>query len=372
MDFAQHQNDLRAQRRANRVLSAIVGALSLSVLLCLVVIVSIVGSDRTVIVPPNIDRTFWVTKEKASREYLEEMASYVAWLVLDVTPTTVDWKKNVLLNWVAPDQHAAMKTKMDIEAERLRSNNAATFFLVQQLAADEAKQSVVVNPYAKGGQYARFFSGRNTIDFSNDFVVIESEELKRKPDLQAVVNIILFHAITREMYLTRNRKKVWFIDELKQQLGDSSENDVVMAAAIDEAARRARKYGGSLVTATQNGDDYFTSAQMESALKCSDWTFLLRQKPESIELLARTGRFSMDEPKKRLLNSLRMEPGMFSECYITSPIGEGVARIILDPFSHLLFSNKLDDNAPLDALLRQGLSIDDAITELLRRRGYAV
>ncbi len=88
MDFAQHQNDLRAQRRANRVLSGIVGALSLTVLLCLVVIVSIVGSDRTVIVPPNIDRTFWVTKEKASREYLEEMASYVAWLVLDVTPTT--------------------------------------------------------------------------------------------------------------------------------------------------------------------------------------------------------------------------------------------------------------------------------------------
>jgi len=136
-----------------------VGALSLSVLLCLVVIVSIVGSDRTVIVPPNIDRTFWVTKEKASREYLEEMASYVAWLVLDVTPTTVDWKKNVLLNWVAPDQHAAMKTKMDIEAERLRSNNAATFFLVQQLAADEAKQSVVVT-----GRLRRQINGADVTD----------------------------------------------------------------------------------------------------------------------------------------------------------------------------------------------------------------
>lgn len=159
MDFAQHQNDLRAQRRANRVLSAIVGALSLTVLLCLVVIVSIVGSDRTVIVPPNIDRTFWVTKEKASREYLEEMASYVAWLVLDVTPTTVDWKKNVLLNWVAPDQHAAMKTKMDIEAERLRSNNATTFFLVQQLAADEAKQSVVVT-----GRLRRQINGADVTD----------------------------------------------------------------------------------------------------------------------------------------------------------------------------------------------------------------
>ena len=102
-------------------------------------------------------------------------------------------------------------------------------------------------------------------------------------------------------------------------------------------ALMARKYGGSLVTATQNGDDYFTSAQMESALKCSDWTFLLRQKPESIEMLDRKGRLSMDEPKKRLLNSLRTEAGVFSEVYISSPVGEGVARNILDPATHLLF-----------------------------------
>ena len=67
-----------------------------------------------------------------------------------------------------------------------------------------------------------------------------------------------------------------------------------------------------------------------------------------------------------------MEDGVFSECYVSSPVGEGVARVILDPFSHQLFSNKLDDNAPLDELRRAGASIDDAITELLRRRGHAV
>lgn len=144
MDFAQHQNDLRVQRRANRVLGSIVGVLSLTVLLCLVTIVSIVGTDRTVIVPPNIDRTFWVTRDRASREYLEQMGAYIAWLVLDVTPTTVDWKRNLMLNWVSPDRHAELKNRMDLEAERLRSNNASTFFLVQQLVADEDRQSVVV------------------------------------------------------------------------------------------------------------------------------------------------------------------------------------------------------------------------------------
>lgn len=232
--------------------------------------------------------------------------------------------------------------------------------------------AVMLNPYARGGQYERFFSGPNTIDFSNDFVVIENEELKRKPDLHSVTNILLFYQITREMYLTRDRKKVWFIDELKQQLGDANSNDTLMASSVEEAARRARKYGGALVTATQSGDDYYESTQMEAALKCSDWTLLLRQKPESIELLVRNGRISADESKKRLLQSLRKEEGVFSECYVSSPVGEGVARIVLDPFSHLLFSNKLDDNAPLDQLRRTGYSIDDAITELLRRRGHEV
>jgi conjugal transfer pilus assembly protein TraE len=121
MDFERHQNDLRVQRRANRTLGGIVVLLSLCLLLSLGVIAGIVGSERTVIVPPSIDKTFWVTRDKASAEYLEQMAGFMTWLVLDVSPSTIDWKRNVLLNYVAPDRHAAMKTQMDLEADRLRS-----------------------------------------------------------------------------------------------------------------------------------------------------------------------------------------------------------------------------------------------------------
>jgi conjugal transfer ATP-binding protein TraC len=232
--------------------------------------------------------------------------------------------------------------------------------------------AIMLNPYARGGQYERFFEGRANVDFSNDFIVIENEELKRRPDLHAVVNILLMHQITGEMYLTRNRRKVFIIDELKQQLGDIGADDPVKAAVVEEAARRARKYGGALGTATQSADDYYGSAQMEAAFNCSDWVFLLRQKPESIEMLDRKGRLAMDEPKKRLLNSLRTEAGAFSELYISSPVGEGVARNILDPATHLLFSNKLEDNAPIDELRAKGYSIDEAIAELLRQRGHAL
>ena len=50
-------------------------------------------------------------------------------------------------------------------------------------------------------------------------------------------------------------------------------------------------------------------------------------------------------------------------------MGEGVARLLLDPHTLLLFSNRLEDNAPLDAKRAQGLPIDQAISELLQERG---
>ncbi|MBY0241983.1 MAG: type IV secretion system protein TraC [Burkholderiaceae bacterium] len=231
--------------------------------------------------------------------------------------------------------------------------------------------AIMLNPYSKDGQYARFFEGRNNVDFSNDLIVLENEELKRRPDLHAVVNILLMYQITAEMYLTRNRRKLLIMDELKQQLGEIGSDDPVKAAVVEEAARRARKYGGSLVTATQGADDYYGSAQMEAAFNCSDWMFLLRQKAESIELLGRKGRLLMDESKKRLLNSLRTEAGAYAEMYVSSPVGEGVVRLVLDPATHLLFSNKLEDNKPIDALRAQGYSIDEAINRVLADRRQA-
>jgi conjugal transfer ATP-binding protein TraC len=184
-----------------------------------------------------------------------------------------------------------------------------------------------------------------------------------------VVNLILLYRITRAMYETRDRKKLLIIDELKQQLGTTGEDDPVLAQVVEEAARRARKYGGALITATQGADDYYATAATTAAFNFSDWVFLLRQKQESIELLDRSGRISMDDYKKRLLQSLRTERGVFSETYVHSPMGEGVARLLLDPHTLLLFSNRLEDNAPLDVKRAQGLPIDQAISELLQERG---
>ncbi|MBK7592204.1 MAG: type IV secretion system protein TraC [Betaproteobacteria bacterium] len=269
----------------------------------------------------------------------------------------------ILIAWAAHGPAMTVTAIRDVLATgRLRDAGTTVDRRLQDLA-------VMLEPFCLGGAYSRFFDGPATVDFSNDFVVIEEEELKQKPDLHLVVNLILLYRITRAMYETRDRKKLLIIDELKQQLGTTGEDDPVLAQVVEEAARRARKYGGALITATQGADDYYATAATTAAFNFSDWVFLLRQKQESIELLDRSGRISMDDYKKRLLQSLRTERGVFSETYVHSPMGEGVARLLLDPHTLLLFSNRLEDNAPLDAKRAQGLPIDQAISELLQERG---
>ena len=159
MNHGTHQNDLRFLRRSNRTLGISLVITGIALLFSVFAILNLIGSERTVIVPPTIEKTFWVSRDKVSGEYLEQMAGYMSWLVLDVSPATIDWKRKSLLTYVAPDDHASMKTKMDLEADRLRTNNATTSFQIQQLTANEKQQSVVAT-----GRLRRLINGSDVGD----------------------------------------------------------------------------------------------------------------------------------------------------------------------------------------------------------------
>jgi conjugal transfer pilus assembly protein TraE len=144
MDFAKLHSDLKEMRQRNRGLALAVGALLVGLVVSLLIIMKLIGMERTIIVSPQVEKTFWVTNDRVSKEYLEQMASFIAWLVLDVTPATIDWKKDILLNYVSPEQHGLMKARQEVEAERLKRINASTFFLPQQLVANDQDQTVAV------------------------------------------------------------------------------------------------------------------------------------------------------------------------------------------------------------------------------------
>ncbi|MRV70570.1 type IV conjugative transfer system protein TraE [Duganella sp. FT92W] len=144
MDEARYKADLKDLRSRNRRQGFAIGGLIATLLLTLSTLNQTIGSVRTVVVPPSITKSFWVTSDKASNEYLEQMGGYMAWLILDVTPSTIKWKTDTLLTYVGPENAGAMKIKQEVEAERLKRLNGSTYFLLQQLTPDETKQSIVM------------------------------------------------------------------------------------------------------------------------------------------------------------------------------------------------------------------------------------
>ena len=160
MEYERHNNDLRDLRRRNRALVIAVSTLAAGHVISLVVILNLLGSVRTLVVPPSINKSFWVERDRVSSEYLEQMGAFVAWLILDVTPSSVDWKREILLGYVSPDQHGAIKTRQELEAARLKRMNASTVFMPQQLVPSEDAQAVTVR-----GRLRTLVNGQET---SND------------------------------------------------------------------------------------------------------------------------------------------------------------------------------------------------------------
>ena len=69
-----------------------------------------------------------------------------------------------------------------------------------------------------------------------------------------------------------------------------------------------------------------------------------------------------------LLLSLRTEHGAYSEVFIHSPVGNGIGRLIVDPYSLLLFSSRAEDFTAINEKRAAGLSVSQAIDAVIRDR----
>lgn len=223
----------------------------------------------------------------------------------------------------------------------------------------------MLHPYTKEGVYAKYFEGPSTIDFSNDLVVLELEELKNMKDLQSIVLLTLMYQVTQMMYQgNREQPIACFIDEAWDLLRGESTGEFV-----EEGCRRARKYSGAFITGTQGVDDYYKTPAAKAAFENSDWVCLLGQKDESITQLKQSGRISMDAYMERVLRSIKTIHGQYAEVMIKGPGGFAVGRLILDPFSRVLFSSKGQEYAAVKAIVDSGLPMAKAIDHYLSKQG---
>ena len=99
---------------------------------------------QVILEPPTRVSTFTVQGDRVDQNYLTEMAQYVAHMMLDVTPATIERRNDEVLKWVHPATFGAMQNRMTVAAKRLKDANATTIFWPSQVAPDPDKLRVAV------------------------------------------------------------------------------------------------------------------------------------------------------------------------------------------------------------------------------------
>ena len=126
----------------------------------------LIGSERVIVVPPAVHKSFWVEHDKVSAEYLEQMAYFLIQLALNVTPQSVDYQSKLLLHYVAPASYGEIKTAMTIVGERLKRDSASTVFSARNITTEEHALKVAIQ-----GSLTTFIGDRRVSEVTKSYLV---------------------------------------------------------------------------------------------------------------------------------------------------------------------------------------------------------
>jgi len=218
-------------------------------------------------------------------------------------------------------------------------------------------------PYTSEGRYSAYVNGVCNLDFTNPYIVLELEELKQKKDLQSVVLMLLMYHVTEFMYRgDRKQRMLCIIDEAWDLMSGK-----LGGTFIEAGYRRAAKYNGAFVSGTQSLEDYEKSPAARAAKTNADTLMVMSQLSDVIEKADKNGWIDMSPHLKQTLKSVKTLDGQYAEVCVKTPSGYAVNRLLLDPFSRILYSSKGQDYADVNDLLAQGIDIETAVSLVAKR-----
>lgn len=119
--------------------------------LCLLLALSLIFNatffkkkERIIIVPPEIDKEFWVEQNRASTEYLEQMGVFFAILGGNMSPSNAAYNVKFLSNYIPPDIYGDVKNELSSQAHYISKNNITQAFFPSAAKVIEGENRVLV------------------------------------------------------------------------------------------------------------------------------------------------------------------------------------------------------------------------------------
>ncbi len=219
--------------------------------------------------------------------------------------------------------------------------------------------------FTEDGPHGQFFNGTNNVKFENRFTVLELDDLQGRGQLQTVVLLQLIYQIQQKMYFgSMEQDKKVIIDEAWSLLSEGA-----VAKFIEHGYRRFRKYRGAAFTITQSMFDLKGDRTGEAILQNSSNKWLLSQTSSSIDGLRKEEALETNDTGYEILKTVHTSKGNYSEIFFITPMGQGVGKLVVDPFQILLYSTDHKDRNAIKAYTDQNYPVADAIKQILIDRG---
>ena len=313
--------------------------------------------------------------ESEQGEYLENTLCLIAAVVMqmcfsatDVIPADKAECASTLIRqavtwaWQTYGSEACIDRVYDFLADF--ETHGREFTQVGELALLAKMLAFNLTGFTSGHIYGRWFNGRSDFDISRDeFVVLELQHLRPKPELFKVVTLQVINAITHDMYLSsREMKKLNVFDEVWQFMREG----VQLKESIEAAYRMSRKHNASIAIVTQSILDLKQFGSVGDVIRASSAYKVFLEAPD-YRKGRQEGLIDYDDFTMKLLTSLKSMRPNYSELFIDAPFGRGVVRLSVDPYSYYAYTSSGDEVAEIEKLVDGGMSYDAAIREMVNK-----
>lgn len=125
-----------------------------------------VKKERIVIVPPVLEKEFWVDTQSISATYLEQMGLFLSQLLLNKSPQSAASQRSTLLRHTDPLFTIALKQRLVEEEEILTKQNASYVFYPVDMKVNLSEMSLILQ-----GDRLLFVAGKQVSSVREEYTL---------------------------------------------------------------------------------------------------------------------------------------------------------------------------------------------------------
>jgi len=223
-----------------------------------------------------------------------------------------------------------------------------------------------LKPFTSEGRYGEFFNGVSEVDLSKQIVVIDNTHIEKEPDLMEVLLMVFTFHVSKEVYESGgDAKLICIIDEAHKFLRNPK-----IEIFVDQAYRRFRKDGASIIMGTQGFNDFMGKGALSdagrAAVENSFWQMFLMQTSASKNALKNEKTIALTDWEEELMDETKTVKGHYSEVFIKTEKFSGKFRLVLDDFMKAMFFTDPKIRQRMKELVQKGYSYREAV-EIIKK-----